>query len=83
MSTMNFKEFFWAFTFPKQKIKIRRQSFNSPWMTKGLGKSSKKKRRLYKQFLKNRNLEKELNYKQYKTLFKEKLSFRSYRFIQI
>ena len=60
MSTMNFKEFFWAFTFPKQKIKIRRQSFNSPWMTKGLGKSSKKKRRLYKQFLKNSNPEKVL-----------------------
>ena len=29
--------------FPKQKIKIKRKSFNSPWMTKGLIKSSKKK----------------------------------------
>ena len=53
--------------FPKQKTKNRRQSFNSPLMTKGLRKSSKKKRRLYEQFLKNRNPEKELNYKQYKT----------------
>ena len=55
--------------FPKQKIKIKRKSFNSPWMTKGLVKSSKKKQRLYEKFLKNKNPEKELNYKQYKTLF--------------
>ena len=39
-------------------------------MTKGLVKSSKKKQRLYEKFLKNRNPETELNYKQYKTLFK-------------
>ena len=32
-------------------------------MTKGLVKSSKKKQRLYEKFLKNRNPEKELNYK--------------------
>ena len=38
-------------------------------MTKGLVQSSKKKQRLYEKFLKNRNPEKELNYKQYKTLF--------------
>ena len=55
--------------FPKQKIKIKRKSFKSPWMTKGLVKSSKKKQRLYENFLKNRNPEKELNYKQYKTRF--------------
>ena len=53
-------------TFPKQKIKIKRKS---PWMTKDLVKSSKKKQRLYENFLKNRNPEKELNYKQYKTFF--------------
>ena len=56
--------------FPKQKIKIKRKGFNSPWMTKGLVKSSKKKQRLYEKFLKNRNSENELNYKQHKTLFK-------------
>ena len=44
-------------TFPKQKIKIKGKSFNSPWMTKGLVKSSKKKLRLYEKFFKNRNLE--------------------------
>ena len=38
-------------------------------MTKGLVKLSKKKQILYENFLKNRNPEKELNYKQYKTLF--------------
>ena len=56
--------------FPKQKIKIKRKSFNSPWMTKGLVKSSKKKQRLYEKYLKNRNPVNELNYKQYKTFFK-------------
>ena len=55
--------------FPNQNIKIKRKSFNSPWMTKGSVKSSKKKQRLYENFLKNRNPGKELNYKQYKTLF--------------
>ena len=55
--------------FPKQKIKIKRKSFISPWLTKGLVKSSKKKQRLYEKCLKNRSPEKELNYKQYKTLF--------------
>ena len=59
-------------------------------MTKGLVKSSKKKQRLYEKFLKSRNPEKKLNYKQYRTLFeslkktiKKKLVFRSYLFTQI
>ena len=38
-------------------------------MTKGLVKSSKKERRLYETFLKNKNPAKELNNKQYKTPF--------------
>ena len=38
-------------------------------MTKGLVKSPKKKQRLYENFLKDKNPEKELNYKQFKTLF--------------
>ena len=66
--------------FPNQKIKVKRKSFNSPWMTKGLVKSSKKKQRLYETFLKNRNHEKDLNYKQYKTLFEslKKISKKNY-----
>ena len=56
---MNFEDFFWPLqfflTFPKQKIKIRQKSFNvSPWVTKGLVKSSKKKRRLYENFFKKK-----------------------------
>ena len=38
-------------------------------MTKGLVKSSKKKQKMCKKILNKRNPEKELNYKQYKTLF--------------
>ena len=41
-----------------------------PYTTKGLVKSSKKKQRLYEKFLKNRNPEEELNYKQYKIISK-------------
>ena len=37
-------------------------------MTKGLVKPSKKKQRLYEKFLKNRNPEKEPNYKQFSNL---------------
>ena len=55
--------------FPMQMIKIKRKSFNSPWITKGLVKSSKQKQRLHEKFLRDRNPEKKLNYKQYKTLF--------------
>ena len=55
--------------FPKKKIKIKRKIVNSPWMTKLLVKSSKKKQGLYERFLRDKNPEKELNYKQYKTLF--------------
>ena len=55
--------------FPKKKIKIKRKIVNSPWMTKRLVKSSKKKQGLYERFLRDKNPEKELNYKQYKTLF--------------
>ena len=37
--------------------------------TTGLVKSSKNKQRSYKKFLKNRNLENEMNFKQCKTFF--------------
>ena len=37
-------------------------------MSKSLVKLSKKKKRLYEKFLKNRNYEKKLDYKPYKTL---------------
>ena len=69
--------------FPKWKLKIKLKSFNSPWMTKALVKSSKKKQRFNENVLKNRNPEKELNYKHTKHFsnfekeIKERLLFRS------
>ena len=48
----------------------------SPWMTKGLLKSSKKKHKLYDKFLKNKTYQNEINYKNYKNLF-ETLKFKS------
>ena len=36
--------------FPKQKIKIKRKIFNSPWMTKGLVKSSKRNKDCMRNF---------------------------------
>ena len=62
--------------FPKKEVKIRVKDLNSPWMTKGLLKSSKKKQRLYTKFLKNKTYENENKYKKYKNLF-EKLKKQS------
>ena len=67
MRTMNFSEFFWAFT-------MRHFQSKSPWMTKGLVKSSKMKQNLYEKFLKF------LNHKQYKT-YSEYLKKKSKRSI--
>ena len=55
--------------FPKQKIKVKTKDLQSPWVTKGIQKSSKKKQRLYQKFLKNRNVKNETEYKSYKKLF--------------
>ncbi|XP_065671890.1 uncharacterized protein LOC136089738 [Hydra vulgaris] len=51
------------------KVKvINSKSVVSPWMTKGLLKSSRKKQKLYDKYLKNKN---ETNYKNYKSLFEK------------
>ena len=55
--------------FPKKKIKLKAQKYNSPWITKGIKKSSKKTQKLYEKFLKNRNEKNEKLYKSYKSLF--------------
>ena len=60
---------FYNEAFLKQIIQIKGKSFSSLWMTKCLVKSLNKKQRLYENFSKNRNPEKELYYEQYKTLF--------------
>ena len=57
--------------FPKKEIEIKTKLLNTPWITKGLRKSSKRKQRLYEKFLKNRTLENEKTYKTYKNLFEK------------
>ena len=54
--------------FPKKKIKLKNKDLQSPWITKGIRRSSKRKQRLYKNFLKNQNEKNELEYKNYKHL---------------
>ena len=48
---------------------MKNKDLNSPWITKGIKKSSKRKQRLYEKFLKNRTEKHELAYKTYKRLF--------------
>ena len=55
--------------FPKKKIKIKTKDIESPWITAGIKKSSKRKQRLYEKFLKHRNEKNEEIYKNYKRLF--------------
>ena len=55
--------------FPKIKVKLKTKNNQSPWITKAIIKSSKKKQKLYEKFLKNRTLENERVYKVYNNLF--------------
>ena len=55
--------------FPRKKIKIKVKDIQSPWITIGIKKPSKRKQRLYEKFLKIRNQKSELGYKNYKNLF--------------
>ena len=56
-------------SFPKSEDKVKFKSDQSPWITKGVTKSSKKKQRIYEKFLKNRTSKNEETYKTYKNLF--------------
>ena len=49
--------------------KIKSKSLNTPWITKGIRKSSKRKQRLYEKYLKIRSKGNEKTYKTYKDLF--------------
>ena len=49
------------------KVKIKPQRQFNPWMKKGIGKSSKKKHKLYKIFLKEIKKQSETEYEVYKT----------------
>ena len=64
--------------FPEIKIEVKPKNMLSPWITKGLAKSSKRKQKLYEKFLRRRNLKNETAYKTYKNLF-EKLKKNSQR----
>ena len=54
--------------FPLQKIKIKGKSLVSPWIIKGIRKSSRKKQRLYEKFLKHKTSKTLETYKNYKNL---------------
>ena len=55
--------------FPKFKIRLNQRKNLSPWITKGIKISSKRKQKLYEKFLKKRNAFNETAYKAYKSLF--------------
>ena len=55
--------------FPKVLVWIKIKHIQSPWITKGIVKSSKWKQKLYEKFLKHRTREAELAYNSYKNLF--------------
>ena len=55
--------------FPKFKTKLNERKNLSPWITKGIKKSSKGKQKLYEKFLKKRNAFDETACKTYKNLF--------------
>ena len=66
-------------TFPKVKIKLKSKSLLiSPWITKGLVKSSKTKHKLYDKFLKNKTYKNETTYKDYKNLFEKYIVAKSH-----
>ena len=56
---------------PKSRIKIKKKKLNkTPWITRGIAQSSKRKQKLYKKLLINCTRENEMNYKNYRRLFK-------------
>ena len=55
--------------FPKKKHIIKSKTLASPWITKGIMKSSKRKQKLYEKLLKRKTIKNEENYKNYKRLF--------------
>ena len=54
--------------FPKIKIKLKPQKHFRPWITLGIRESSKRKQRLYENFLKTRTAKSEAEYKTYKNM---------------
>ena len=57
-------------SFPKSEVKVKFKSDQSPWITKGIAKSSKKKQSLYEKPLKNRTPKMKRHIKLIKTYLK-------------
>ena len=57
--------------FPLLETEVKLKDLRTPWMSKAMRKSSKQKQKLYIKFLKSKNPEDELIYKNYKTLFEK------------
>ena len=57
--------------FPIKVIEIKTKNLLSPWITKGIKKSSKRKQKLYEKFLKKKSPKNEKEYKDYKQLFEK------------
>ena len=55
--------------FPVKVIEIKTKNLLSPWITKCIKKSSKRKQKLYEKFLKKKSPKNEKEYKDYKQLF--------------
>ena len=64
--------------FPMKKIKLKSKNLASPWITRGIIKSSKRKQKLYEKYLKRKTPRNEGIYKDYKRLF-ESIKHRSKR----
>ena len=62
--------------FPIKEHIVKTKDLLTPWMTKGMKKSSKQKQKLYIKYLKRKNEASEIEYKNYKNLF-EKLRKKS------
>ena len=69
--------------FPLQKIKIKGKSLVSPWITKGIRKSSRKKQHLYEKFLKHKTTKTLETYKNYNNLFEAKHKLLIKKLLQI
>ena len=73
--------------FSKGGMKVRHNKNSTPWITRGMARSSKRKQKLYEKFLKNHTSENKMNYKNYRRLFesvkrKSKRNFYSKQLIQ-
>ena len=55
--------------FPKTKFKIKSNNKANPWITRGIARSSKHKQKLFEKFLKNRSIQNEKFYRDYRKLF--------------